>query len=641
MIRTLGWILAVLLSASATSLRAQDTLDLLPKNTLLSLSVRNLDELREKGDKLYDAVDLKVPRPSGLFNQLLDILGIRDGLDRKKPMAVMMLAPEAGMRREFLPGPIAALVPYKDLDEMADNFGIGKGKLKKGQVAEGRGKAFGSHFGATDSHVLLGDKDAVVQGVLKSKKFSELLPAAKQKQFNASDILLASAVPAWGRDLDDFAGELERNAKRLELDTNPTVKQLLKAARETQTFLMGVQVGNGLGGNFLTTFPAKGDAADFLKELRTGVKACDLKGLPVGNVVAAQSQGGEGAKTAPIASLMFDLFYRWLMIEQKLISPNDRANFLGVFEQVWQRLDGSRMALYFNADEVKHGTLSLVAILDSDDPAQFLREIKILARIADGTLADLNTKEAKELVDINELIKNLGATSFRAREAAATKLRLIGEPALPYLKQADKVVENDLETVRRAQKLYAQIDESASVRRKELLHRDAVKMIRPTFRYIGGAEKRGEQSVDVIQMKLADEKAGFQTTLKSIFGGDWDRLRVGVVGKKIVVLVGSDTALLDAAVSNLSGGKDGLHGLPSLADYRKHAAPGAVAEFHVSSEAFALLAGLAPKGPAPASAPTLTSFGLTIGADSLQLDMWLPVRELRTMVERSGFLGFR
>ncbi len=641
MIRSLGWILAVLLSGAATPLHAQDTLDLLPRHTLLSLSIRNLDELRVKGDKLYDAVDLKVPRPSMLFNQLLGTLGINDGLDRKKPMAVMMVAPEKDTRRAFLPGPIAALVPYKNLDEMAGNFGIGKGKLKKGKIAVGQGKAFGSHFGVMDSHVLLGENEPAVQGILKSMKFSELLPAAQQKQFNASDILLASAVPAWGRDLSDLASDLERNAKQLELDTNPTVKQLLKTAKETQTVLMGVQVGNGLGGNFLATFPAKGDAADFLKELRSSLKPCDLKGLPVGNVIAAQSQGGEGAKTAPIASLMFDVFYRWLMIEQKLISPNDRANFLGVFEQVWQRLDGSRMALYFNADEVKHGTLSLVAILDADDPIQFLREIRTLARIGVGTLADLDAKEAKELFVINELVKNLGAASYRTREAAATKIRLIGEPALPYLKNADKMKDNDLETVRRAQKLYAQIDESASMRRKELLHRDAFKLIRPTFRFVLDAEKRAGRSVGMLQMKLADEKAGYQATLKSIFGPDWDRMRVDVVGKKIVVLIGSDTGLFDSAVANLLGNKGGLQDLPSLADYRKHATPNAVAEFHVSTEAFAMLAGLAPKGEAPAGAPALTSFGLTIGADSLQLDMWLPVRELRMMVQSSGFLGIR
>ena len=94
MIRSLGWILTVMLSCAATSLHAQDTLDLLPRDTLLSLSIRNLEELRGKGDKLYDAVDLKVPRPSMLFEQGLNALGITQGLDRRKPMALMMLAPE-------------------------------------------------------------------------------------------------------------------------------------------------------------------------------------------------------------------------------------------------------------------------------------------------------------------------------------------------------------------------------------------------------------------------------------------------------------------------------------------------------------------------------------------------------------------
>ena len=63
-------------------------------------------------------------------------------------------------------------------------------------------------------------------------------------------------------------------------------------------------------------------------------------------------------------------------IKDKLVAHVDRLRYLGIFHEVWSRLDGSRIAVYQNANEAKEGLFSAIAVLDVDDPASFLREMK-------------------------------------------------------------------------------------------------------------------------------------------------------------------------------------------------------------------------------------------------------------------------
>ena len=102
-------------------------------------------------------------------------------------------------------------------------------------------------------------------------------------------------------------------------------------------------------------------------------------------------------------------------------------------------------------------------------------------RIANLTEADLKLPESQKLVEIEKLIRSLDSTTFRVRESAATRLLLLGEPALPHLQKAlDKPL--SLEQKLRVGRLKTEIDRLADLRRKELLLPKAFpRSIRPTF----------------------------------------------------------------------------------------------------------------------------------------------------------------
>src|SRR5262249_31475571 len=152
----------------------------------------------------------------------------------------------------------------------------------------------------------------------------------------------------------------------------------------------------------------KTPARQFLTALAGGPEGSDLRGLPVGHVVAAQAARGDGSRNALIARTLLNYLLKHTVETQQLISAADRAMLADVFTEVWSHLRGSRAAVYQTSDEQKYGLFSLVAILDTADADRFLAEMKTLARIADGTALDLEGKGAREgPVDFAQLVRDL------------------------------------------------------------------------------------------------------------------------------------------------------------------------------------------------------------------------------------------
>ena len=107
-----------------------------------------------------------------------------------------------------------------------------------------------------------------------------------------------------------------------------------------------------------------------------------------------------------------------------------------------------------------------------------------------------------------------------------------------------------------------------------------------------------------------------------------------MLGNQVIVLLGSDPALLDQTLANLKTSKGGLQQSKLLAGFEKRADKNRSAEMHGSAQAFLGL--LATQWNLPAKLfrdpPALTSFAVSFEADRLQMDLWVPTRELRTMV---------
>jgi hypothetical protein len=631
-----GWLL---LGGAVERVSAQTMLDALPRDAAACLAIRNLDELIDKGDKFLAASKIQVGlRPSQLFDEANRYLRIEHGLNKKGSAAIMLMSPaeEKKLKLQDLELQLVAVIPFTDTDLMGKNFKFDKGMLQPKEVLRTKRDGGLDNFATrTQSHYYLSPSKTTLERLVKSPSLGEVFTVSQRRQINDSDIMLHLGKYVWtylGE--ENFTRELHRN---FEPGDDPEEKryvdQLNRALLEIQHAVFCFRVGaDGLGGHSIMTVPAKGEAAKLLQSQRQNRPPCSLRGLPEGNVLLAQASSANEFHHGLAAKGMFGFFLRDMLQEQGVIAPLDRLQYLGVFHEVWNQLDGNRVALYHPTDR-NQGLFSVVAILDAEDPVKVLRDARTLAKMANATSLDWSKKEVKEEINIPGLLKDLGSSLYPVRQSAATRLMLIGEPAMPYIDKALAEKGMTLETSRRTKAVREHITSIVAARRKELL--DGTKQplfVQPKLTYVAAAEKRAGRDIDVIRVELGNPKNPPDKKYQQWLGPDWDKVRLTVVGKKIIVLIGSDVGLFDTAVSNIQNGSEGLAKAKQLEAFEKLRSKERLYEVHVSSAGMLRLMAGEPSGKEP---PSLSSLGLTLEATSLQLDAWLPMAEIRAVANKA------
>jgi hypothetical protein len=634
---------------------AGDALDLVPEDAAAVLAVRSLNDLKKKGDKFVaDAKLESLPRPSQMFDGLLDAEGIVEGMDHDGSAAFVVANPdllgvklfddEGGLQLDGdYGGLFVFIVPVRDADKMAGNFGLDKGQLKPETPVEGKGTRAGTHLYLRGKHLLFGSNAKVVRSVVDGPRASAELTFRPKRQLARADVLLylnrKHLAGFWKKVVNDLRMNLLDRASR---EDGPAVRQLTGALGAVRASWIAASVDEGLGLSWVNTFPEEGaaEARQFLTEVSRGAGPAHLAGLPDGRVLASFALRGDGERNAAFARVgvagLWNLAFSNIVwgssfADMDWFSATDRVNQIGVFTEVWKRLKGSRVAVYQNADRSAHGLLSAVAILDTGDPELFLRELRQLARFG-GNGLDLSEKSGRndDVAAVAALVRDLGDDSFSTRESASNKLTLIGEPALPYLEKALK--SDDAEVRRRAADVKELIVAHAVARRKEVLDKGALRHVHPVFDIQATPETLDGRRVDVVRVRLEKKDARAAVALRDVFGPDWDRIRLAVHGKEVVVLVGSDHSLLATTLANLKDGKRGLADSKLLATASGHANPARLGELHVGLDAaLTLLSGEDLARPETARSRAVTSFALTADPDYLEVDVWIPAADARRL----------
>jgi hypothetical protein len=317
---------------------------------------------------------------------------------------------------------------------------------------------------------------------------------------------------------------------------------------------------------------------------------------------------------------------------QQFVSAGHRANVVDVFGEVWQRLEGSRAALYELDDAAEQGQFSLVAVLDTRDAPKFIADMTSLSRFVNASGFSLD--DAAESIDaktIAELIAQLGDDDYAVRQTASTKLGLIGPTALPALAKAEQ--SRDPEVQFRAKHLRSQINGELAGEKQDLLKGDLLTRLRPHLAFFPKAERRAEQQVDIVQLRLRAEEVGQADQLRRLFGPDWNKLRLATVGNQVVVLLGSQTALLEETIKNTAENSQ-----PQADRLRSRLPPGRTAEFHLSlTRAQQLTAAAAEASPPGDAPPPLTSFGVQIAPQQVRANLFAPYAEVKNVVKQLGW----
>jgi hypothetical protein len=649
--RLTGLVLALLLGLVSTG-KAQSTLDLIPPDALGAFVFRDVAALHQKGEKFIKESGLDPRfRPSGLIPLAYLVLGINQAsVDESKPIAIVVVNPKVvdpqANDHSRIDTCLGVILPFTDIEKMAANFDLKKDDLKPGKIIPTKkqpGVLSQEGFCTVKgSNLYLGLHEKTVQNLLSTKGLAAELTPVQRRLMSEADVILHLGTQGWGHLWKEFLRDFEKNLSLTgDEKERESAKEFLEALGSVRFGLAGLRVEKGLGLSLLSVFPKEGNEAakKFLTTFRGGDGASSLRSLPEGNVVALQAARGDGTKNAVMARVFFRALVQQLLEPGKFFGVGDRPALLNIFSEIWQRLRGSRLALYRTADASELGLFSAIAILDTEDPKEFFDEMKQLARLGSADGIDLKTEAGKKASEgeIEQLIKDLGHRRFNVRESATTKLELAGEPVLPYLEKALR--SPDLETSRRAERIKREIVKAAEASRKELLSGELMRGVKPSFAFLDKVEKVGGHEVRQIAVKLPKRDLAVAGPLGKLFGPDWNRVRVAIVGKRIVLLVGSDLGLLKSALVNVAEDKPGLATSKLLADQEKKTDPGRKIELHASAQMVAALAAAGDlETPAKLPAhPPLTSLALAIEPDRLQVDVWVPLEEVKVIMKLFGW----
>jgi len=630
------------IATAAPAAPAPGVLDLVPEDAAFGLAIRDISDLKKKGDKLYVDAGLKegeLPRFSTLFGELFGLVGIKAGVDENAPAAVIVANPRAaGLTRVPIDLDIlkllVAAVPFTDLDKMAGNFNLKAADLKDGKVVGARGR--GIFLRVHGRHLLLAADEKVAEKVFKGKTLAAVLPEAQRKSLAGSDILF-HVGPEWlGDSWGDFLKEMRDKLSEDAGEANrKVIGDLVEALKAIRFGLGAIRIKDGIGVSLVAvlkdTVPEA--ARQALASLAGGTGACDLKGLPDGPVVLANAARGDGMQSARTMKVFADLALHEFVEAKWLLSATDHASVVTALTEVWKQLKGHRLAVYRNADPTRHGLFSAVAILDTTDGERFLADMKRLARLAGTEGLDLSDRGQKEdVAAVEKLVRDLGDDSFEVRESASNRLALIGEPALPLIDKALK--SEDAEVRRRAEDLKAQIVAAAEARRKDLLSKETPWRLRPTFHFAAKPDERAGHKIETARIHLTPKDAPASKTLREALGPDWNRLRLVAHGKQVVVLLGSDDRLLDAALANLKDGKPGLAEARALAPFTRQADTGHQLELHASVATWLEWLRADDLRRSKTVGKAFSSAALTVGPDRLRVDLWVPASEVGAILKK-------
>ncbi len=621
-------------SDAKTANRKQDALSLIPAKAAAAIAIRNVAELTERGDEFIKQTEMAVPmRLSEAYRFVLPLLGLHRGVDDNGSAALVFFEPN------FEGGAMLA-VPIGDIDVIAGNFRLtaeqlAKGKIVDRQADEGKGvMAAARYLSLHGNHLLMGGSKKWLELAANGKTLRDVLEKDDREMLSQNDILLFADSEPFRADWERAAQNGEQFREGLGRDEAEALEQLVAAASELKRVIGGIRLDDGLGVNLVLQFD--GDKSrKVLDQLKAdnGTKT-SLAGLPVGRVLAAHAARGDGDRSAAVArALLYQAFRNTPLELEQFISAGHQANIVGVFGELWQRIEGSKTALYENENPERDGIFSLIAVIETEDAPRFLSDMTSLARFVNA--AGMSPSELDATFDaktIAQLITQLGDDNYRVRQMATTKLGLVGPPALPALEQAMK--SDDFEVQYRATALRQQITRSLAEERKDLVERDLLSRIQPNFTYFSDQERRAGQSVSMVKLRLnlADTPAAVQ--LRRLLGPQWSNMRLATVGNRIVVLLGSNTAMLDKTLTNLKSETLGFESNAHFKTFRSRSDPNQTAEFHLSlSRSQEIGAGtkepkLAKTGPTP-----VTSVGISIAPQQIRLDLFSPYDEAKSIVK--------
>ena len=608
-----------------------DALDAIPANATAAVAIRSISELTTRGDEFIDKTKVQVPvRLSMVVSLLWSFIDVNEGIDRNGNLALMVFSNQPDG------SDLVLAVQIKDIGQLANSMRIPRDKLVPNPVLDRRdypGNNNNVPFVAVrGSHLYVSLEREVMEFAMGAPPLSGFVSKEIKKTLGDDDILLYAAKSQFSS--SPFKSVTETLADLFAKDEDAQTK--LACLDELNRAIIGIRLDEGVGVTAMFDFAGQ-QSRDLLSRVASDNTSATLDGLPAGQLLVAQSVSTRGDEMAQVTQSLFGLLLDRIVIESDdMLSSSRRSKIANLFGLSWQSCEQTRVGLYENRDPAKDGWFSLVAILDAEEPEQFVQDMVDLAPFMHAS--GLTVAEAKETLgaaEIEGLVEDLGNKSFRRRRLAALKLNMVGTPALPSLKKAYE--SSDFEVRSRARSIVLEINRSLASERKSLLEKDLLARLKPQLAFVAKQETRAGRSVDFVRLGLRGNSDAIVTRLKRLLGSQWNTIRVAVVGNQVILLVGSDLSLFESALEIAQTPAAERKEIDRFAAFEQRAAVNRCGELHLS---LARLEQLVDEKVDPLDRPdkatTTSSFNVLVSPQRIRLDLFAPFEEVRVVTEKMG-----
>lgn len=232
---------------------------------------------------------------------------------------------------------------------------------------------------------------------------------------------------------------------------------------------------------------------------------------------------------------------------------------------VWVHLSAVRVALYENPNNPTRksgvGDFSMILIADTKNQKEALEELRFLTTLRNPMMAAERTSQLEEQID--DLILQLADQDAEACCQAETRLRLVGPAAIPALEKAADGGDPRLRS--RARCVLEELEKAQAQTKQHPPITDPYfwTALNPGLEFLESNRQIGDCVCHVIQIlpdpsKTAAETEQATTTMRQLFGDQWDQVRVVTVGDRLVLMLGSDDARLQRVVRDVEQGRDHL-----------------------------------------------------------------------------------
>ena len=388
-------VLTALGMAADTIAQEKQGVDLLPDDAVVGVMFRDLAEFNRQLAALVNEVwpPASEEQLADLFYFALNDVDVDvDRVINRRGSGGLVL-----MSEEDYPG-LSVVYPLSDPAALATAFGVDVDKLQNGQSFEVRDDTLSLHgehlFLFTPVFNFFPDTGAVteVANPLEGRRFvGHHLDSDERQWFGGSDAVVmlggSTSKAFWGEMLEEVVGPGGLLTDDFEDPHTADLWERLRAAGDEIRFgLASIDLDGGLHVRSKTFFREDGDnARELIRDIRGGDDPSNLNCLPAGQFLVAAAAKGDGDQNVLAARSILSLLVEIISPGEEILSGTDKQRFYQLFGDVWQRLNGTRLALYRNEPDTigeGGGELAVVVIMETNDTVELMAQIPELVDFA-------------------------------------------------------------------------------------------------------------------------------------------------------------------------------------------------------------------------------------------------------------------